>query len=401
MSQVLVMDNGTGLLKAGFANDTQPRIMPNAIMRPKVSRASYIGAQIEDCKNLAGLFYKRPAEKGYLIDYDMQRMIWNYVFGKDCLRVNCLETSLLVTEPMLNFEQIHESMNELIFEEFQFKSCFRRSAPDLCAIRAQLDNPDNPCCLVVDSGFAFTHVVPYYDGKCLFDKVQRLDLGGKHLTSQYKELISYRQLDVMEETNVINQLKEDVSFVSLDFLKDLDLGKKPDTSIHSLEYTLPDFSTNFRGQMRVPELNVSQRRKGDFGKEAKDSQTLFLSNERFTVPELLFNPSDIGLNQAGIPECVYNSINTSNLELHTALYSNIVLMGGNACIPNFEERFLMELRSRAPVEYYSSIKTNCSPDPVVYAWQCGAEIAKSTLFDQYAVTRAQYEEHGHNIPGFL
>ena len=31
-------------------------------------------------------------------------------------------------------------------------------------------------------------------------------------------------------------------------------------------------------------------------------QTVRVSNERFSVPEVLFNPSDIGINEAGLPE---------------------------------------------------------------------------------------------------
>ena len=31
-------------------------------------------------------------------------------------------------------------------------------------------------------------------------------------------------------------------------------------------------------------------------------QTVRVSNERFSVPEVLFNPSDIGINEAGVPE---------------------------------------------------------------------------------------------------
>jgi actin-related protein 6 len=29
-----------------------------------------------------------------------------------------------------------------------------------------------------------------------------------------------------------------------------------------------------------------------------------MSNERFVVPEVLFNPSDVGISQAGIPESI-------------------------------------------------------------------------------------------------
>ena len=47
--------------------------------------------------------------------------------------------------------------------------------------------------------------------------VRRLDVGGLTLTNQLKEVISYRQLDVTEETFVVTQLKEDVSYVAADF----------------------------------------------------------------------------------------------------------------------------------------------------------------------------------------
>ena len=40
-------------------------------------------------------------------------------------------------------------------------------------------------------------------------------------------------------------------------------------------------------------------------KELKEQlQVARLAAERFTVPEVLFSPSDIGINQAGIPEMI-------------------------------------------------------------------------------------------------
>ena len=37
-----------------------------------------------------------------------------------------------------------------------------------------------------------------------------------------------------------------------------------------------------------------------------------MESERFCVPELLFNPSDIGMNQAGIPEATWQCLQTLN-----------------------------------------------------------------------------------------
>ena len=45
------------------------------------------------------------------------------------------------------------------------------------------------------------------------------------MTNQLKEVISYRQLMVMDETYVINQIKEDLCFVSTDFNIDMKIAK--------------------------------------------------------------------------------------------------------------------------------------------------------------------------------
>jgi actin-related protein 6 len=50
-------------------------------------------------------------------------------------------------------------------------------------------------------------------------------VGGKHLSNYLKEVISYRQLMVMDETYVINQVKEELCFVSTDFDRDMAIAK--------------------------------------------------------------------------------------------------------------------------------------------------------------------------------
>lgn len=44
------------------------------------------------------------------------------------------------------------------------------------------------------------------------------------------------------------------------------------------------------------------------GKYKTGEQILRLANERFAVPEMLFHPSDIGIQEMGIPEAVVDSI---------------------------------------------------------------------------------------------
>jgi actin-related protein 6 len=71
-------------------------------------------------------------------------------------------------------------------------------------------------------------------------------------------------------------------------------------------------------------------------------QTLPLNNERVSIPELLFHPGDLGvgtyMSQAGVPELIQQSIEAAPENMRPLLYSNILVCGGNAQIPNFAER---------------------------------------------------------------
>ena len=67
---------------------------------------------------------------------------------------------------------------------------------------------------------------------------------------------------------------------------------------------LPDFTKRHKGYI-IPraEDGSLQGRKAD-----NTEQILTMNNERFMIPEILFNPSDIGMNQAGIPEAIFQSV---------------------------------------------------------------------------------------------
>lgn len=108
------------------------------------------------------------------------------------------------------------------------------------------------------------------------------------------------------------------------------------------DYVLPDFTTLRRGFLTDPG-NSDER------------QTLRLNNERFAIPEILFNPSDIGIKQMGIPEAIMDSLKACDKEAWPFLLSNIVLTGGSTKFPGFKERVYKEIRSLAPAEFEVNI----------------------------------------------
>ena len=63
-----------------------------------------------------------------------------------------------------------------------------------------------------------------------------------------------------------------------------------------------------------------------------------LNNERITVPEILFHPSDAGISQVGLADAVLESILSADPLLHASLFANILVTGGCAAMPGFRER---------------------------------------------------------------
>lgn len=77
-------------------------------------------------------------------------------------------------------------------------------------------------------------------------------------------------------------------------------------------------------------------------------QVLLLNNERFMVPEVLFQPSDIGLQQAGLAQTIVDAVEAAHPDLHPLLYSNVLCTGGSARCPGFAERLYKDLRPLVP-----------------------------------------------------
>lgn len=280
------------------------RIVPNCTAKVKnEKRRIFICDQIEECKDYSGMFYFLPFNKGYLLNFEMQRKIWDHIFGK-ILKLptdskNRFSTvGLLITEPVYNFQKIRREMIKILFEEYGFAKILITSSCQLAAfnylLNKQSKNENN--CLIVDSGYSFTHIVPFVDGYKISTHMKRIDIGGKALTNHLKEIISYRQINVLDETYVINQMKEDCCYISTNFWKDLINAKKNNNL--SCDYVLPDFNVYKRGFVLEKNKHIVPNH----------CQSIRMNNERFQVPELLFNPSDINIDQFGISATIIYAI---------------------------------------------------------------------------------------------
>lgn len=66
------------------------RIFPNSIARSRTDkdRRVYVSDEIEQCRDLSDIVYRRPFDKGMLVSWDAEKVIWDRVFGKEGLDVS-------------------------------------------------------------------------------------------------------------------------------------------------------------------------------------------------------------------------------------------------------------------------------------------------------------------------
>ncbi|KAG6480361.1 actin-related protein 6-like isoform X2 [Zingiber officinale] len=420
---VVVIDNGAGLCKAGFGGDRDPvAIVPNCVGKSPASKKWLVADELRAADtDVTSVSLRRPFDRGYLVNPELQREVWDRVI-RTLLRVDPNHSSLLLVEPLFNPPSVQRVTDEIVFEDFGFRSLCVADSPSLVhlfeASRGHSHCHQTQCSLVVDCGFSFTHAAPVLQNFTLNYAVKRLDLGGKVLTNYLKELVSYRSVNVMDETLIIDHAKEKLCFVSLDVSRDLRLARRsgkqnpfkctyvlPDGIEHTKGYvkdfdeaqrylslpyeTLPTVS----GQKEELTLSPSNLEKPEQRMKVDLLQNEFtLTNERFLVPEMLFHPADLGMNQAGLAECIVRAVNSCHPLLHPVLYESILLTGGSTLFPRFAERLKMELRPLVPDDY--QVKITSQEDPILGIWRGGSLLASSPDFESMCVSKSDYEELG-------
>lgn len=154
-----------------------------------------------------------PVDRGYLINPDLQHKIWSHLFSS-VLHTNPSKSSLILTEPLFTAPSIQCSMDELIFKDFNFWALYLAdSASVVYLYKASRNNANGILSkaqqsLVMDLGFSFTHTSPVFHNFALNYAIRRIDLSGKALTNYLKDLVSFRSVNIMEETFIINDVKE-------------------------------------------------------------------------------------------------------------------------------------------------------------------------------------------------
>lgn len=128
-SRTLVIDNGAHTLKAGFVTADaidEPAVIPNCIARDR-ARKTYVASDLSKCKDFGEVSFRRPVDKGYIVNWEAQKEIWDHEFFNHDAPQKCdpAETRLLLTEQPNSIPALQTNCDQMVFEEFGFSSYYR------------------------------------------------------------------------------------------------------------------------------------------------------------------------------------------------------------------------------------------------------------------------------------
>lgn len=141
---------------------------------------------------------------------------------------------------------------------------------------------------------------------------------------------------------------------------------------------------------------------GGDGSDVAKAYQIHLNIERIRVPEVLFQPSIMGVDSAGIVEIINDTFqrynNKEGYSIPCMLADDIFLTGGNVQYNGLMERLQNEIRAIRPTN--SSFRIRMAKDPGMDSWNGAAKYARDYYeksMDGYSNvwwTREKYEEEG-------
>lgn len=361
VNQPVVIDNGSGVIKAGFAGDQVPKCcFPNYIGRPKHVRVMagalegdlFVGPKAEEHRGLLSIRY--PMEHGIVTDWNDMERIWQYIYSNDQLQTFAEEHPVLLTEAPLNPKKDREKAAEIFFESLNVPALFVSMQAVL-----SLYATGRTTGVVLDAGDGVTHAVPIYEGFAMPHSIMRVDVAGRDVTRHLRLLLRKEGVNfrTTAEFETVRTIKEKCCYLANTPSKEEALDSE------KFNFTLPDGSK------------------------------LEIGSARFRAPEVLFRPDLIGEECEGLHEVLLFSIMKSDLDLRKVLFQNIVLSGGSTLYKGFGDRLLSEIKKLAPKDV--KIRISAPQERLYSTWIGGSILASLDTFKRMWVSKREFDEEGH------
>jgi len=399
----VVIDNGTGYTKMGFAGNTEPQyIIPSIIALQEgkgAQKASttkkgvedldfYIGDEANSYARTYDIFY--PVRHGQVENWTHMEYFWEHCIFK-YLRCEPEDHFFLLTEPPLNAPENREYTAEIMFETFNVPGLYIAVQAVLALAASWTSKNVKERTLtgtVIDSGDGVTHVIPVAEGYVIGSSIKHIPLAGRDITSFVQQLMRERNEPIppSDSLEVAKRVKETYSYVCPDIVKEYaKYDKEPEKWIRQYEA-----------------INAVNNK----------PYSVDVGYERFLGPEIFFNPEIFSSDfLTPLPKVTDDTIQSCPIDVRRGLYKNIVLSGGSTMFKDFGKRLARDVKRFVDYrikrsEELSGGKIKSVPLEVNvishhmqrYAvWFGGSMLASTPEFYNVCHTKKDYDEIGPSI----
>lgn len=350
----VIIDLGSGLIKAGFGGEDGPRCIFRSVVgipkKPGIlvgmeEKERFIGN--EAIEKVEMMDFVSPIKRGVVEQWEKFETLIHYLFYSQ-LKIVPEEASILVTECPLTSKENRQKLAELMFETFNVEKLHIANSSMLA-----LYSYGKSTGLVVDSGYNVTSSVPIYEGYPLTHASKKLNIGGEDISKTLLEYIKERvgpSYKGMKGLMLADRIKEEKGFIYLE--KEIE-----DAEILEEKYTLPD------------------------------GKIIELSSEVYKHCEELFNSSDG--TRLSIQNSVLESASCCDNDIKTTIKGNVCLSGGTTLLKNFGDKLRLELSNSADNIPY---KVESIEERQFSAWIGGSIVSSLENFQYMWVKKEDYDK---------
>jgi len=399
----VVIDNGTGYTKMGYAGNYEPNyIIPTLISCKNEEKAAKGKDEILDLDFFIGedAVVKRlnydvdyPIRHGIIDNWDNMEKFWQRCIYQQ-LKCDPEEHYMLLTEPPMNTPENRELTAEIMFETFNVPALYIavQAVLALCAsllTKGGGNAGDNKLTgTVIDSGDGVTHVIPVVEGYVIGSCIKHIPLAGRDVTNFILDQLRARnEMPPPEDAlNIAKTIKERFCYVCPDLVKEF---KKYDS----------EPADKFKEYKEInPKTNKEFR--------------IDVGYERFLGPEIFFSPEIFSSDWTeSLPDVVDRTIQACPIDTRRPLYNYITLSGGSTMFKHFSQRLQRDIRAKTERRFEltkAEVKTNIELKPIdvnvvthpyqrFAVWFGGSMLASQAEFLGFFHTKKAYQEEGPRI----
>jgi actin-related protein len=361
----VVIDNGSGSTKAGFAGAEGPKsIFPTIIGSPK-SNQLMVGGQNKDffvgfeaVAKAALLNLRQPIDNGLATNWDDMERLWNHTFYNELL-TSPDEHPVVLTEKPMCPRMNREKMIQIMFETFNVRGFYS----GVQAVLA-LFSLGRTTGVVWDAGEGVSFTVPIYEGYGLPHAILRSALSGSDLTNLLMKMLAEGGYDpAILKFAEVRAMKEQVCQVALDY------------------------------QAEIQKAEAVKAPKARF--QLSNGLEVAYGTEYFRCPEALFTPSIAGSASDGIQQFIHIALERCDVDVRKELYSSIVLCGGTSMFRGLAERMEKEVVALATPQM--KVNVTATPERKNSVWLGGSVLGSLDAFPQMMIDQTEYRDEGVQI----